>query len=47
MWMWLAMTVEYQRVAHGGTGEAVGRCMGFFYSNDGIVGSRDSNWLQH
>ena len=44
---WLAMMVEDQRVAHGGMDEAVGRRLGVFYANDGMVGSRDSNWLQH
>ena len=41
------MTVEDQRVAHNGMGEAVGRCMGIFYVNDGMVGSRNVEWLQH
>ena len=43
----LDMTVEDQRVAHDGLREAVGRCLGIFYTNDGMVGSRDPNWLQH
>ena len=41
------MTVEDQRVAHDDLGESVGECMGAFYSNDDIVGSRDPDWLQH
>ena len=44
---WLAMTLEYQRVAHGGLGETVGQCVRVFYAKDGMVGSRDSDWLQH
>ena len=44
---WMAMTVEDQRVDHDGMGETVGRFLGVFYDNDGIVGSRNSEWLQH
>ena len=44
---WLAMTVEYQRVAHDFLGEVFGRFLGRFYANDGMVGSRDPGWLQH
>ena len=40
---WLAMTVEDQKVVHNGMGEAVGRCMGVFYADDGMVESRNSN----
>ena len=32
------MTVEDQRVAHDGLGEAAGRCLGVFYFDDDIVG---------
>ena len=32
---------------HDGLEETVGRCLGVFYSNDGMVGSRDSDCLQH
>ena len=38
----LSMTVEYQRVDHDGLGETVGRCLGVFYSVDGIVSSCDA-----
>ena len=41
------MTVEDQRVAHDGMGDTVGRCLGFFYDDDDMVGSRKSDWLQH
>ena len=44
---WLAITVDDQRVAHDRMREAVGRCLGVFYADDGMVGSRDSEWLQH
>ena len=44
---WLAMTVEDQKVAHEGLGEAVGRCLGVLYADHGVVGSRDPKWLQH
>ena len=44
---WLAMTVEDQRVDHNGMGEAVGWCLGVFYADDGMVGSIDTEWLQH
>ena len=44
---WLAMTVEYQRVTHDRMGEAIGRCLGFSYANDFMVGSRDVEWLHH
>ena len=43
----MAMTVEDQRVAHDGLGETVGRCLGVFYTKDGMVGSRNLEWLQH
>ena len=41
------MIVEDQKVAHDGIGETVGRCLGLLYANDGMVGSRDPDWLQH
>ena len=44
---WLAMIVEYQRVSHNGLGDTVGRCLGVFYADDGMVVSRDADWLQH
>ena len=44
---WLGMTVEDQRVDHEGLGETVGRCLGVFYAGNGMVGSRNSEWLQH
>ena len=44
---WLDMTLKDQRVAHDGLGDTVGRCLGVFYSNAGMVKSRDSDWIQH
>ena len=44
---WMAMTAEYHRVVRDGFGEAVGGCLGVFYINDGIIGSRDPDWLQN
>ena len=44
---WLAMTVEDQRVSHDGLEVNFRRCLGFLYANDGIVGSRDADWMQH
>ena len=43
----LDMIVEYQRVAHDRLGDTVGRCLGVFYANYGMDGSRDSEWPQH
>ena len=34
-------------IAHYGMGEAVGNCLGVFYADDSMVGSRDSEWLQY
>ena len=45
--IWLSITVEYQRVAHDGMVEAVGRCLRLFYAKNGMVGSRDPEWLHH
>ena len=41
------MTVEYHSVDHDRLGDTVGRCLGVFYADNGMVGSRDSDWLQH
>ena len=42
----LTITTEDQRVDHDRLGETVGRCLGVFYANDGMVGSRDAEWMQ-
>ena len=44
---WLAMIVEDHKVAHDGLGETVGRCLVLFYENNGMVRSRNLEWLQH
>ena len=41
IWTWLAMTVEDHRVAHNGLGDVFGRCLGVFYTNDSMIGSRE------
>ena len=43
---WLALTVEDQLVDQEGLGLSVGSCLGFLYVNNGVVGSRDPQWLQ-
>ena len=45
--MWMALTVEYQRVALNGVGYNINFCMGVFNVDDSMVGSRDFDWLQH
>ena len=40
------MTVEDQLAAQEGLGLAVGRCLGLLYTDDGMVESRDTEWLQ-
>ena len=44
---WFDMTVEDNRVAQNGLGEAVGRCLRVFYANDNMLGSIDPDWMQH
>ena len=36
-----------QRVYHEGLAVAVRQCLGVFYADDGMVGSRDNYWIQH
>ena len=43
----LVMAVKDQRVALDGLGETVGRCLRALYSNNGMVVSRESEWIQH
>ena len=38
---WLVLTVEDQLVALEGLRLAVGRCLGLFYAENGVVGLRD------
>ena len=42
---WLEITVEDHRVAHDGMVEAVRQFLGVFYTDDGIVVSRDAEGL--
>ena len=43
---WLSTTVEDDTVIHDGLGHAVRQSMGVFYTDDGIIGSQDQDWLQ-
>ena len=43
---WLSMTVEDDVVIHDGMGHVVGRRMGVFYTDDGLIGSQDPECLQ-
>ena len=47
VWTGMAMTVEYQAVAQEGLGLNVGICLGVFYAENGMLGARDSEWLQN
>ena len=44
---WLEMIVEDQRLTNDGLGDTVRRCLGVFYANNGMVSSRDPDWLQN
>ena len=44
---WLSMMLEYQRVDHDGLGDTVWWCLEVFYSENGMVGSCNLDWLQH
>ena len=44
---WLVLTMEDQQVTLDGLGENTHHCLGFFCDGDVMVGSRDSDWLQH
>ena len=43
---WMSMTVEDQRVAHDRLVETVGRCLGVYYADYGMVASREPDYLQ-
>ena len=43
---WLALTVEYQLVSQEVLVLAVGRCMGLFYDDDGVVVLCNLEWLR-
>ena len=38
--LWISLTVEDESAIHEVLGMAVGRCMGVFYADDGLVGWR-------
>ena len=40
------MTVEEQQVVHEVLGIAVGIFLGLFFSDNGVVGSRNLEWIQ-
>ena len=44
---WMKIMVEDQRVAHDGLVETIWRCLGAFYANNSMVGSRGLDCLQH
>ena len=43
---WLSMVLEDKLFTHDGMELAVGQCMWIFYTDDGLVGSQDLEWLQ-
>ena len=38
--------MEYDSDTHDGIGMAVGKCMGLFHADDGMIGLRYPEWLQ-
>ena len=42
----MSLIVEDEPVTNEGLGMEVGRCKDVFYSYDGMIGSRDPEWLQ-
>ena len=43
---WLLLMVEYQLVDQEGMGLVVGKCLGLFYTDNGVVGLWYMEWLQ-
>ena len=43
---WLALTTDNRLVAQEGIGLEVRMCLGLFYADGNVVGSRDLEWLQ-
>ena len=41
VWNWLVLKLEEKLVAHEGLVLAVGRCLGLFYTDDGVVVFQD------
>ena len=43
---WMSTAVEDDAVIHDRLGHAVGKMLGVFWAENGIIGSRDPEWLQ-
>ena len=43
---WISLTVEEESTTHDGLGMVVERQMGMFYTDGGMIGSRDLEWIQ-
>ena len=43
---WITLTVKDELVAQEGLGLVVGRCLGIFYIDEGIMSLRDPEWIQ-
>ena len=43
---WLSLTVEENYATHKGLALSLGRCMGVFFDDEGIIGSKDTGRLQ-
>ena len=43
---WVLLTVDEDSAAHEGLGMTLGWFMGVFYSDDGMIRSRDPEWFQ-
>ena len=43
---WLATTVEGKRVDHDRLGKTVRWCLRVFYANDGMMVSRETDWMK-
>ena len=44
---WLEMTVQYQELGQDGLGLDVGICLVFFCADNGIIRSRELEWIQN
>ena len=42
----MSLVVEGKSATHGGLRVVVGRCMGMFYADDGMIGWRGPEWIQ-
>ena len=43
---WMQLTVEEESATHEVLGTAVGHCMGVLFLDNGIIGSRDPEYIQ-